>query len=277
MIPNWEQEFVLRSPTLGDLLLNTADANGRKYVVVPQACLDRIPLRVTRTPIPAADGMIPHSRFKEGFITRIAVQLWANGACASGQDLVEMTDDLMGWLDSILNDEGRLLWEPYTGYGDDRMYDEVRWMSDAEWQMDDPGGYTRITFEIDTPFPYAIDATQQTITVTAAGNTITNTGNTKHWPVIKVNGPTSAFVISNLTTGEEIEYDSALPGATTIPGGSYAEIDTFRNTIYMNGSGANLKPGLVMQDTDFWGIEVGVNSLDSDGPSFDVLYNRPWV
>lgn len=279
MITAWEVPFTLQSPTLGDLDLNVVDGNGRAYYLVPDACQDQIAVRATRTPIPAADGTIPNRRFLDSYITRLAIQLWANDAPACDQDLTDMTDDLMGWLWSMLNDEGRLRWTPYTGYGDERMYDEVRWLDDAEWSLDE-AGFSRITFSLDTPFPYAIDATQQTIPVTSAGANLTNTGNTKHWPVIKVYGPVGAgstFVIENTTTGEQLEYDTNLPGAPTLAGGDYMEIDTFRNTAYKNGSGANMKPGIYVPDSDFWGLEPGVNALDSDGPSFDVLFNPPWV
>lgn len=276
MITVWEVPFILRSSTLGDLLVNTAIGDV-KYVLVPASCDDRIPLRVVHTEIPAADGEIPNCRYKGSFRTQLAIQLrLATGGCPDAQDTVEMTDDLMGWLDSTLNDAGRLLWTPYPGYGDNRMYDEMRWEAEATWSLDD-GGFSRITFGLDSPFPYAIDATQQTITVTAAGNTLTNTGNTTHWPVLKVFGPTSAFVIENTTIGQQIEYDSSLPGAVPIGAGDYVEIDTFRNTMYLNGSGANRKPGLVIESSDFWGLIPGVNALDSNGPTFDVLFNPPWV
>lgn len=274
MITRWESPFTLRSPTLGDLDLNVDLSDGHKYLLVPASCNDRIPLRAERTNIPQADGTIPRRRFTESFITELAVQLrLTDDSPACDQDLVDMTDDLMGWLNSILNEEGRLLWEPYPGYGDERMYDEARWLEDAVWSLDD-GGFSRITFSVDTPFPYAIDATQQTITVTSGTSpvTLTNTGNTKHYPVIKVNGSFSSFVIENLTTGEQIEYDG-----TTVIGGDYAEIDTFRNTIYLNGDQANLKSGLVIEASDFWGLVPGANQLTTDGPSYDVLFNPPWI
>lgn len=275
MITNWDQPFTLRSQLLGDLDLNTT--SGQRFILVAEECSDIIPLRVTRTPIPAADGMIPNQRFLEGYTTSMTVQFWVDEGPACDQDLTEMTDDLMGWLGSMLNEEGRLLWTPYSGYGDERMYDEARWNERAEWSLAD-GGFTRISFGIDTPFPYAIDSTQQTITVTSGTSplTLTNTGNTTHWPVIKVFGSANSFTIENLTTGEMIVWtDSWDPGILGV--GDYAEIDTFRNTMYLNGTGANLKPGLDIELSDFWGLQPGANQLSTAAATFDVLFNPPWL
>lgn len=278
MITYWEVPFILRSTTLGDLNINQDLLGNRRYQLVPAACDDRVPLRVTRTPIPAADGMIPNERFTEGYLTTLAIQLYADGGPACDSDLVEMTDDLMGWLRSMLNmnNEGRLLWTP-DGHNQ-RMHLDVRWNEEAVWTLDDPGGFSRITFGLDTPYPYAMDAAQTTTAVTTAGATLNNTGNTKFWPVIKVYGPTSSFTIENTTTGEAIVYlGPSLPGGQSIGGGEYAEIDTFRNTIFLNGDEDDLAAGVVIEDSDFWGLEVGNNVLDSSGPNFDVLWNIPWI
>lgn len=274
MITNWDIPFILRSPTLGDLTLQAAKVDGvQRYVIVPEDARDQIELRVTDTFIPAADGAIPNRRFKGFYRTTLPIQLRVGDAPACDEDLTEMTDTLMGWLDSMLNDEGRLLWTPPGAA--QRMYDEVRWHDAVEWSLDE-NGITRLTFGLDTPFPYAIAAAQTTVNVSGP-TVLNNTGNTKFWPVIKVNGPTAGFTISNTTTGEEIVYDSALPGAIPIGGGDYGEIDTFRNTFYLNGDQTNLKPGLVMTDSDFWGLPPGLNALDTDGPDYDVLFNAPFV
>ena len=79
-------------------------------------------------------------------------------------------------------------------------------------------------------------------------------------------------------TGEAIVYlGPSLPGGQSIGGGEYAEIDTFRNTIFLNGDEDDLAAGVVIEDSDFWGLEVGNNVLDSSGPNFDVLWNIPWI
>ena len=57
----------------------------------------------------------------------------------------------------------------------------------------------------------------------------------------------------------------------------YAEIDTFRNTIYQNGAGANLKDGLDVEMTDFFGLVPGNNVITISGGSVTVLWQAAWV
>ena len=65
-------------------------------------------------------------------------------------------------------------------------------------------------------------------------------------------------------------------GADSIAGGSYAEIDTFRNTIFLNGSGANLKAGVDELSSEYFGLRVGENEIAIDGASVDVLWAPAW-
>ena len=137
-------------------------------------------------------------------------------------------------------------------------------------------GVTEITFVLDSPFPYAIDFTQITTHITGT-TAISNDGNVPFYPVFKVNGATSGFTLSNTTTGKSLTYDAGLPGASSIAGGDYVEIDTFRDTMYRNGNLNNLKPGLDVFTSEFWTLEPGSNSVTITGANVDVLHQAAWA
>jgi hypothetical protein len=149
-----------------------------------------------------------------------------------------------------------------------------------------PGPPPTVTFTLDSQYPYAQDL-NQTRTPCADGVlvNIDNTGSADYLPVFLVNmlnGAVSAlavhnFQIQNLTTGYQFIYDDALPGADPISaGGHYAEINTFKNTIYLDGSGANLKAGVDELNSEYFGLQVGTNSLLITGCDMDVLWAPAW-
>jgi phage-related protein len=97
---------------------------------------------------------------------------------------------------------------------------------------------------------------------------LNNTGNAVMYPVFQVTGG-GAFTLSNDTTGLAIIFTGSYSG--------YAEIDTFRNTIYQNGSGANLKDGIDVENSDFFGLVPGNNVISISGGSVTVLWQAAWV
>jgi hypothetical protein len=267
----WDIPFEIQSPTAGDLTLNGPDT-GQRYLLNAKRCVARRRIRAETTPIPQGDGEIFHDRYANGIEMQLAVQLWDGTEIACDQALCEMRDELYGIVWSLLRpggpvftqSGGRVVWTPSCPTGN-RMLDAVRLLS-----IDDPGedsetGATEITFVLDSPFPYAVSETQTVENLNGLAGSVTNNGNVEFWPVIKVY--TDGVTIVNNTTEFEINLYSGCLG-----GGSYIEIETFRNTMYVDGDQANAKPCLDPTLTDFFPIVPGVNQIDTTG-SCDFLLN----
>lgn len=253
------------------------------YAIVPT-------LRITTDNLSQANGSIIHPRFKTGLTAtmKVTYMVKPTGADqpdyvpACGTDLREMHEALIRALDSITDltsGTQRLIWTPDASPGiDRRMLDQVvvtGWPT-AEWDITG----TSATFAVESPFPYAIGYTQES---TPLGATVVNDGTTEFTPVIKVNGPASAFTITSMTdldqfgAPKEINYDSSRPDGVAIPGGHFAEIDTFRGSIYLDGNGADLTAGLDPETTDFWRLLPGSNVLTISGAGADMLWNQSYA
>jgi hypothetical protein len=268
-----EIPWVLTSPYA---TINLNADSGDRYLLLNGACEMGAEIRSTSDNVPQADGSILHHRFFTGYQAKLSMMLWVGDELACGADLVRMIDTLNGVCWSLLNagdNEGRLAWLP-TGESNYRMIDDVRLIERMQIAAPDAGTGWVVSFALDSAFPYAQDLTQQS---TALDAIITNTGTAAYWPVIKVFGATSGFTLSNMTTGLEIVYNDSLPGAPPIPGGSYVEIDTFRNTAYINGTGADAMPGFVLSVSDFWALEPGVNNITIAGATATVLWAPAWA
>lgn len=270
----WEVPFTLRS-SYGDLDLND-DSGSAYYLLVDAGCVARRTLRVTSDPIPQGDGQIHHRRFTDGYEISLRIQMWETKTeRACGQVLREMVETLMLHVNDMLNTPGRVLWTP-DGLGDRRMLDQARVFAVGDPTRDGPGGPLEVTVGFDSPFPYCIDATEQDVVLVAGvPQNVTNDGNVPMFPVFVVNGPTSGFTIANNLTGEDLVYDSSLPGAVAIGGGDYVEFDFFRNTAYLNGSGANRKAGIDLELSDFWAIDAAVaTSVEITGAGGTLKFNN---
>jgi hypothetical protein len=257
-------------------------ASGQRFLLDDSKCSMSLGLRLATTDIPQASGAIFHlPRFESKSLATLGVEFWdgANPACTSV--LREMDDLLFLHLLALLDGQnGRFEWDP-SGAGT-RILDNINWAAAAApfIEANSTRGYT---FAVDSPFPYAITLAQTVQTITdGATATVTNGGNAPFFAVIKAQGPTSAFTIINHTVLDidgnalEVVYDSSRPGAVSIAGGHYAELDFFRNTIYLDGSGANLKPGIDSTVLDFFPINPGANSISVAGCDIDLLLNDAW-
>lgn len=244
--------------------------------------------RVEKDEVPQSDGWIFHRRFETGTLATIVLKLMlTNELPACDSDLRCMIDNLDLHLRSLLNADGpyRLRWQPSGYFQDDdvtpalRMLDQIRL---ADWQPTTfEEGICTYNFSLDSPFPYAIDFTQQGPPATTVADTTTKTftmiGNTDFYPVIKVNGPASIVIISNDTTGLSILYDgSTLPGGQDIGPGDYGEIDTFKQTMFLNGDQDDLRPGINYLGSDFFPLVPGPNAITVFGADVDFLINNAW-
>jgi hypothetical protein len=299
-VPNieWDVAMSLHTPG-GNVDINTT--TGRRYIVQSDTYKIVPGLRLTDDNISQQDGSVPHPRYKTGMVATMRLAFYVNAdadtetqspdsqsmpACAT--DLREMYEALSGALDSIKKftaAEQRYIWTP-SGYADDRMLDQIIVAAWFEPQYDLDGTEASVTFAIETPFPYALDLTQQSTEVfngSGAGTTVTQNGNTGFWPVIEVPGFATDFTITNYNDLDDegnpkaIVFDSSLPGGLPIPGGHFAEIDCFRGTIFEDGDGANLIGSLDPTATDFWQLQPGPNLISIVGADCTILWNNAWT
>lgn len=245
----------------------------------PASCEAIKELRTPKTPVPQGDGDILHRRWKTGYVFRLKGWCMESAdAPACSEDARLMVEDLMKYLDSILNTPGRYCWTP-TNYGDNRALDFAQWFERLTFNLN--GNHWEIGFALDSPFPYAIDLTQQAVSIASGGLTaIVNAGNVSFYPVLKVYpaSSTGTWQVSNFSTLQGIVYDGSRPGAA-IPGGSYAEIDTYKSTIFLNGNGADLSSGVDPTLTnleDPFLLRPGSNDVQPVGGSVIVLANNSW-
>jgi hypothetical protein len=280
----------------------TTDANvdGPQWVLLPDGCQAGSAKRVTRDNQPQKSGEIVHRHFKTGLVFQLKmlavdVQPGADGALGEflppcGEDLVDLFDLLCLHLNAMENADGRLLWTP-SGKPV-RMLLDCRWLGDSG---EGGGTFTSVVTSQDTtiltaaefalvsPFPYALDFTQTTTTIDDGdAATITQTGNTDMYPVVHAYGPSTAFTLTNATTGFQLKYDSTLPGASVIPSGHAVEFDFFRETGYFGPTGgpytgASAKPGIVVTVSDFFPLSPGANDITVVGADVDILWQAAWT
>lgn len=296
-MPNveWDVAQTLVSP-YATLDLNTVIGVGRDnaffYMVRPDG-YQIVPgkFRAVIDSVSQADGSSLQPPFIDGLVATLKVSYWtvARGSAlgdrkpACDEDLRLMHETLMGVLNSLRvwttdpNTMQRYLWTP-TGTGDRRMLTNA--LLTGQWPVPDMSNEPEVsvTFQIGTPYPYAIDATEVDTVIASGGSAaITNPGNAAQAPVMRVAGATSAFTITNTTTGQKVVYDSTRPGAVAIAGGHFAEIDFFQGSIFLDGNGADLVAGLDPTQTDFFPLEPGAQTIGMSGATVTILHNGAWV
>lgn len=289
-VADWDMPFYLVTD-LGSLTLNDAQGADGGFMLDVTQCKAGLQIRASKDNVPQSDGSILHKRFVTGYEMHFALSYWQAGvpgtpeaapACrTSVLSVDEMNDTLMRQLRALVDGNGRILWQP--PYGDTRLLDQVKlWEAPSVVVQN---GLTGVEFTVDSPFPYVIDYTQLTASFsggTTGLQTITNGGSAPFYPVWKVYGPTTTFVITNVTTGELIEWDGSLPGVDPIGVSDYAEINTFNNTIYLNGDEDDLMPGINFETSDFFPLHVGDQDLEVTAigsgapPDADLLYQNAW-
>lgn len=288
----WEVEHVLESPE-GSLTLNVPDpVTGRCFQIFPDNYSIVPSLRVTQDNVSQADGSVLHPRWKTGMVAQLRLGFHIHQdpsqadyvpACAA--DLREMAEELtlhLNALRELVSLTQRLLWQP-TGYGDQRMLDQVQVLSWLSPSFD--GAEAFVEFSLETPFPYAEDATEQSASLTPGGGftVVTNAGNADFSPVVRVLGPAFGFTLTNVDDVDsagnplQVVYDSTRPGALAIAPGHYAELDFFRGTIYLDGNGASLIAGIDPTVSDFWSLVPGTNDIEISGASGTILWNNAWA
>lgn len=282
MVPDWNDPFTLQSP-LGSIDLNDPLGADGYFVLNREACEVGPTVRSEVDDVPQGDGSIPHDRWFTGTQMTLAIQLWQDAnQPACNEQLTAMYDLLMMHQRALKNagdNEGRVLWTPEGA--NRRMLDDVRLLEYARLTYDD--GVPQVTFTVDTAFPYAIDLTEQNDDATdSVPITIINPGTADVWPVFVVDGTTSYFEITHDEFGLIFIYDATLPGGASIGPGNIAEVNTFKNTVYLGigglpGNDDNLKAGIDVQASDFFPLGVGTNTIMIVGSNMTVKWNPAWA
>lgn len=284
-IAEWENLTLLVS-LQGNLALNIEQPEGF-FLTAKDGAESGTDVRATSSPVPQSDGSILNRGFLNGYIVKIPVQYWVDRLHTATKETTptaqEMDDTLMRHVRSLMNGGGRILYSP-AGQNQ-RLLDSLRFISKAALTEGD--GRTGTVITLASEFPYLQDF-DQTLTQLTAGSplaTIVNDGSSKYFPVFKVYGPFDDFYLESTADGGltylAIEYDDSLPGAVPVGGGDYIEINTFNNTVYLNGSGASRKAGIKITTSEFFALEPGSNTVDiSSGgtaPTVDILWAPAWV
>lgn len=285
-IADWTVDFSIRdriwAPGSEELLLNQSiafSAGAGAYMLRQDGCKLGPTVRAQINDVPQGDGSILHCRYVTGMQMDLAIQMWeADLEKPACDDLLqEMLDELMAYLYNLINagdNDGRVFWKP-AGV-DQRMIDDCRLLVyPVETHPD--SGIMEIAVTIDTQWPYAVDAAQ--LEPVIPGNVV-NAGNRPTYPVWIITYPVTYTTVANSDTGEQFSWDSSRPGTGgALNPGEYLEIDTFRNTIYKNGVGANLKAGIVMDSSEFFSIPPGTSpiTLSEGGVTSHGLINAAWA
>lgn len=301
-IADWTVPFTLVStpytnyPTPGGVSVNplpintvvTFPSGTGYYFLRSDGCSLSNTVRQTKDYVPQADGAILHRRFTGGMEMNLAIQLWQNTTDIACDELLqEMLDTLMGYLYGLINagdNQGRIRWAPVGGTSTNpssngiRMLDDIRLLS-YPTSSQERGGPVEVSVIVDCARPYAEDETQLNPTVPT--DPIINYGNRPTFPVWQIYSPLTnlQFTLTNTTNGDSFTFDDTLPGCPNVGIGNYIEIDTFRNTVYKNGSGANMKPGIDMTNSDFFTIPPGTHTITCPGVSASskCLINAAWA
>lgn len=223
--------------------------------------------------LPQHDGGQLHRFFRSATYVTMRGEIHATGFTARRQS----EDKLRGYTDRLLRPTNaelvascRLRFTP-SGYSDERLIDAMQ----LQLPVAITGDFLKqFEFTLASPYPYAIDLTQTTTAFAAsATHTITNNGNATVYPVIQVDGAFSAATIANTTTGQSIVF-----AAAGVAGGHYAEIDCFRKTVFLDGSGVNLLGKIDFTATTLGlGLVPGANSITFTGAGGRIYWNHGWI
>lgn len=267
--------YTLETP-FADIDLNADLDDYAKLIVQGITGLDMGEVRITIDDAPQRDGSIIHKPRRKGLSPTFSGLVHTPGGNVSRQ---ELSDQLRGALLSIIGTDGRLTWTP-PGQAD-RILDRVR-LNQAvlidNWQEISPVLKT-FQFGLVSRFPYSIDATEiETVIADGDTETITNGGNADMFPVFRVYSLGTDLTITNETTigGDPATITLAFTGLG-LDGGSYLEIDTFKETAFENGNEADWGGALVFETSDFIWLPPGDSEISVDGGDAHMLWQNAWA
>lgn len=285
-ISTWDGPARLITPE-GTCYFNEPAQTEGYYIQLKEACDGGADLRATRANVPQSGGSILNLGFDEGYLLKLGLVYQIDPQLDDCERKLSDQDDfLMLHLRSIESGGGRYIWTPGPGKPE-RLLDNLQLYIRPIVTVE--SGQTGVQFSLASPFPYAVDFTQ-TLTQLSAGSpsaVLDNTGTAPFFPVFKIYGPFDSFEIDTDQLDEfgdpmKILYQDILPGAVPVGSGNYIEIDTFRNTAYLNGFGASRKAGISIIQSDFFTLNPGNNTISVSGggsnpaPDVDILWQAAW-
>jgi hypothetical protein len=284
MIADWSSLNTLTTPR-GNLALNAA--SGARYLVLNEHSSGGADLRFTFDEIPQSDGQLNHPQYLTGYRMNLAIALWDEQNPACGEAAQEMLDELGLHIDALRNPAGttRIIWTPENMAS--RMVNDINLSTKPAVTVSPRGddqSIVAVTFQVVSEFPYEMSEAEGTPNELTGGtglvsDTIDNVGNTRTWPVFRVYGPTNAFELHNLTTGESLYYDGSQAGAPMIGTSEYVEIDMMRTSVVMNGDvDDSAIAGIVWTTSAFWALDPGENDIALVGAdTADILWNSAFL
>lgn len=281
-VPVWSAPYLFTLTTPwgdGSLVMNDQSSDDGWYLLDQKACSFNPAVRSTSQNVPQQSGSILHRRFVTGASITLAIQLWESQDKPACDSLLKhMLDKVTGSFLALLNagdNDGRLAWEipqdSGTSAQSQRMLDDARLLVYPKHVVTDAVDVVLVT--IDSKYPYAEDLTQRTAHVADGGSvTLDNVGTSDFFPVFQVDScPTGVFILENVTTGEKVVYSG-----TAIGGADYAELDSFSDTIFLNGDSTDLLDQVDIPSS-LWPIMVtGANEFTISGADMDILYQPAW-
>lgn len=262
--------YTLESPG-GDIDFNVDLGGGGRYRIIDVE-LD-VDIRGDMDPLSQRDGGVIHPKFLDPARVIVTGEIEDDGSLTLRRTLLEALKKSVLY---TARANGRLLWTP-SGYGDDRMMDRIRLGYWRPIKSKSPDAAVTKVFEfgLDCPDPLSYDATEIVTHITASG-TVPNAGNAPSWPVIKVNGPTTGFTVTNADLGEAIVVDGSGFGFS-VASGHYVEIDTKREVVTLDGDVLFYGSEVDWTASVFGAVSPGGDTYTLSGaPSMDVLSNNAW-
>jgi hypothetical protein len=263
--------------------LTDAGAAGGILFVDDITGLDGAEMRTPTDNRPQRDGLIVHPFYDAGRIITITGLILPTSNVTQGRNL---QDRLKAVCNSIKRLDGRYIFTPtgsVTRFLTVRLNDAVQITNESSMGGNALGATSikrfTITLIAGDPGVYTYAETDTTI-ASGASASITNAGNVATRKVVaQVFGPYTAFRLTNATTNEYLAFSGV-----SITAGHYIEIVMGDETAYKDGTGANQLGFLDVANSDFFGLNVGGNTIVFDhvtggGGTTHVLFkhNSGWA
>jgi phage-related protein len=259
-------DFSVNPTSLSGVITPYAPGVGNGYLIQKITGLDGAPIRNPMDSRPHKSGGIGHAFLRDFRVFTIEGIVMAE----TNAIRTAMEDKLRGVAESLMKDQGRCFFIPSgqaTRFLEVKHYEAVE-NSDFPFGLSGPHGF-QITFVADRPYPLTYT---QIVTNLPDGiaTAVGNAGNAETWPVVKVFGPSSGFTLQR-ADGTNITWTG------TLGAGVYIEIDMFKETMYNNGDEADRLGGLDLENSDFFPIPAGGDTLTVTNATASVLANAAWA
>lgn len=278
---NW-QEFVFN-----DFSGNPTQISTESPTVYPACSLGEGVLIQQITNDPAIRVAVDNRAHKSGGIMHkfyrgpryVTLEALVIGNNASG--VASISDQLQGFLQRIMQNDGQYLFVPSYASGD------IRYLTVRHYEALKVQHSTSTTGATGISAPKAAIVTLvaadwnaytyngvASVDISDGGSaTVPNGGNTDGWPVIRIKAPVSGDVtITNVTTG----YSITMLGMILV-GGDYTEIDMLEEEGTNSVGFGDPLSSLDLTTSDFFPITPGGNTISVTGADITVFPREAWA